>query len=696
MNFLRVILGLLLFLLLCAPAGAEEGQGAASITVRQQRPRIFLRRQAWDGPSIEKIKQWLRLPEYQERWKEKVLTSELSMNCALRYILESDLEAGKQALDRFMVYRSGGSSPSYWGIKDQRMAALYDWLYDHPAFTDEMKKDRVAYLEKRAEANIWYLESVKENPFYSRFPGALAGLTVIALSIHGDSPKADRYLKFAYDCLREKMGTIRQAEDGSTGGSSYGYHHAFTDLANLVACWRSATNWDAARWIKEHQGNWLERQMLFQMWMTYPSGAFVKDGDGWGRDTIDNKQYRMSTDAVTSMYRNGFGRTAADMIHQRWGIQDYHSEYIWEFFVFNDPEIGPRPLSELGRAEVFSPELLGMVCWRSGWEPDATMVHFRAGEGVDTHCTWDQGKFIIYKQRPLAIKSGDYIGFNTPHHRYYSSPWSANCLLFTWKKEAQGKYQRGGRRYLPDPALGFPFFKYSHANPHWPKGLFCFQDWKKLRSKSTYWAGDERLQRLYATAEPMGRLLESDANERWARVRADLSHTRRRKDGSLWKLWDWERQLVFLGYKYLIVLDRVRPSMDFEHRWTLHTTHEPRIEDDLLVVDNGPARLFCRTLLPTDASLTKIGGTGHECDLNGENRLPPDWKAVEPENLGEDTQMGAWRTDVTPPDASGECLYLHVLFAADTGTETMPTCTLERRGTELLVKVGTLAYTFAR
>jgi hypothetical protein len=383
------------------------------------------------------------------------------------------------------------------------------------------------------------------------------------------------------------------------------------------------------------------------------------------------------------------------MIHQRWGIEDYHSEYIWEFFVFNDPEVKPQPLSELGRAEIFSPELLGMVCWRSGWEPDATIIHLRCGEGVDTHCTWDQGKFIIYKQRPLAIKSGDYIGFNTPHHRYYSSPWSANCVLFTGKQQALSKYPKDERDFVANPSFGFPFFKYSHVNPYWPTGLFSFEEWKALRDKRTHWTRDRRLS-ADATVKPMGTLLEHDADERWARARADLTHIRRRKDGSLWKLWDWERELVYLGYKYLIVLDRVKPSQDFNHRWTLHTTFEPRIEGSLLVADNGPARLFCRTLLPTDASLTKVGGPGHECDLNGENRLPQEWEAVEPEKLGEHTQMGAWRTDVSPADASGECLYLHVLFPTDTGTGTMPTCTVERRETGLLVKVGTLTYTFAR
>jgi hypothetical protein len=614
------------------------------------------------------------------------------MKLAVLYLLRGERAVGKQLLDRFLQQRSGGHSPSYWGITDQRMAACYDWLYDHPDFTPEMKRNRRDYLALRCQANLWYLKEVKENPFYSRFAGALAGLTACALAIHGDHPKAEEFLRFAFDCLRERMSSIRRAEDGATGGSSYGYHHEFTDLANLVACWRSATDWDAARWIKDDQGNWLERQMLFQIWMTHPNGRFVKDGDGWGRGTNDARQYRMSIDAVTGMYRNGFGRTAADLIYKRWGLGDYHSEYMWQFFIFNDPTVRPRPLSELGRTTVFSPDLIGMVCWRDGWGSDSTRVYFRCGEGADTHCTQDQGKFILFRRRPLAHKNGDYIGWHTPVHLYYKSPWSANCVLFTGKEGAAEKYPKKEQAFIVNPSRAFPAFKYSGGNPSWPKGLFSWEQWKALRAKSTQWVAGKP---PFATVKPMGRLIEHEANDRFARARAELDHVRRRRDGSEWVLWRWQRELVFLGYKYLIVLDRVKAAEPFEHRWTLHTIHEPKVDGPLAVADNGPVRLFCRTLLPQDATLTKTGGPGQECDFDGVNALPKGWTKIDHEKLGPHTHMGAWRLDVRPVDGASECVYLHVLYPTDTGTTRMPPCTVQKRGDELIVQVGTLRHTFA-
>ncbi|HOX07384.1 MAG TPA: hypothetical protein PK280_13360 [Planctomycetota bacterium] len=678
----RALTAAVIGLILGAGWAAAAGEADPLPKVRLERPRIFLRGKAWDGPSVEKIKSWMDREEYKAHW-EKVERSfkteeKRNINLALLWLLAGNREAGKQCLDRYKEQRSGGVSPSYWGITDQRMAACYDWLYDHPDFTPEMKKNRCEYLALRCQANMSYLKDERENPFYSRFSGALASLTACALAIHGDDPRAEEYLRYAYDCLRQRMSTIRRAEDGASGGGSYALHHEYTDLANLVACWRSATDWDAAKWIKDSQGDWLQRGLLWQIWMTYPSGQFVKDGDLWAMDQADDTQYRMSIDAVTGMYRNGYGRTMADRIYKRWGVKDYHSEYVWEFFVFNDPEVPAKPLDELGKAAVFAPDYQGVTAWRSSWADDAAIVHFRAGESGDTHATWDQGKFIIYKQKPLAIKNGAYIGFMSPQHKYYKSPFSANCVLFYTKEGEALK-----------PALSyFPVFPYNSNNPLWPKGLFGWEEWKDLRAKTL---ADKR--------EVMGRLVETEANDKFARALGDMSYRLRKGGGEAQTVWDWKRELVFLDYKYLLVLDRIKAGRDetgkeIVHAWTLHTTYEPKVEGSLVTADNGPARLFCRTLLPEKAKFTKVGGPGHECDFAGENPLAKDWTELNPAKFGPDTQMGAWRLDVTPETPAAESVYLHVLFPTDTKTEKMPECSVEAKGAEFVVKVGEAEYTF--
>ena len=56
--------------------------------------------------------------------------------------------------------------------------------------------------------------------------------------------------------------------------------------------------------------------------------------------------------------------------------------------------------------------------------------------------------------------------------------------------------------------------------------------------------------------------------------------------------------------------------------------------------------------------------------------------------------MAAWRLDVEPADSKSECVYLHVLYPTDVGTESMPECSCHSDGNELLIKVGELQYTF--
>ena len=638
------------------PAGvglAAAGEGAAEDPkVRAERPRIFWRAKAWDGPSIEKVKEWMKTDEYKLREPKLRRDNAGAIAWAVLYMIEGDAAFGKKAVQRLKGFRIAGDSYSYQGIEAQKCAALYDWLHDHPDLSAEERQAVAAHMEQWADRVVDYLKGGGETPFYSRLSGAIAGLTLVGLALHGDSPKADAYVRVAHEFLTQKFGTIRQMEDGATGGGGYGYHHEFTDLGNLAAAWRSATDWDAAKWIQANQGDWLQRQLRFQIWMTYPNSSFVKDGDLWDGNAGDREQYRMAVDSVTGMYRSGFGRAWANDMVRRWPKSkwdnipwDYHTEFVWEFFVFNDPEVKPRPLSELGRAEVFSPKLHGMVCWRDSWADDATIIHFKCGETVDHHGTYDQGKFMIFKHKPLAIKAGAYIEYLSKHHRYYKSVWSSNVVLFT-----------GPNELGEQPKIDFD------GTPSWA-------EWKARRD-----AVEKR--------PPTGVLLATESNDAFARALGDLN-------GSVPKGCEWKRELVFLGYKYLLVLDRVKASGNIQHRWTLHTVNEPKVEGALVVVDNEPGRLLCRTLLPEKVKLTKVGGPGHECDYNGDNRVPKGGYKADNE-----LTIGAWRLDVAPEAAVPECVYLHVLFPTDTKTEKMPDCSVEPKGADLVVKVADLEYTF--
>jgi hypothetical protein len=635
-----------------AAAAEERYEDFRAPTVRSDRPRVFLREKAWDGPALERVRTWMGRPEYQF-WLGKLPSTTIGQ--VLLFKISGEAAQGVKAVEAFKRFQIGGDTPSYAGIEMQKCAAMYDWLRDHPEFDDASRTAKIAHMEKWADD---YLRQLKtggpSTPFYSRVAGALSGVTAVGLALSGDSPKADEYVKFAAWYLRNKFGTIRQMEDGATGGGSYGYHHEFTDCANIAALWRSATDWDAARWIKENQGDWLQRQLLYQVWTTYPNGWFMKDGDIWSGSHMDNRQFRMQVDTVTSMYRNGLGRAWADVMHSRYpkaDPTDYHREFVWQFYAMNDPTVPAAPLADLGRAAVFSPQLHGFVIWRDSWQPDAAIVSFKCGETVDHHATYDQGKFMIFKRTPLAIKAGGYLGgYKGSHHLYYKSVWSANCVIFTGEV--------GGKPFAGEQ----PFIDFD-GTPSW-------SEWKAAR--------DQQYKR-----PPTGVLRATEATEQYARALGDLT-------GACQPGSSWTREMVFLGYKYVLVLDRVKAAPGLKHRWTLHTVNEPKTEGMLITADNAPGRLFCKTLLPEKATLAKVGGPDHEFDYNGTNRP----HKQPPEKVFPEMQLGAWRLDVTPADDTAECVYLHVLVPTDTEAAAMPPCSVERRGADLVVQVADLTYTF--
>lgn len=620
--------------------------------VLNERPRLVARAKAWDGPSIEKFKAWMSRPDYQANEK---LLAKGGFSDAFRYQVMGDQAAGDKCVAWLKSLRHPAGrpdSPSYQGEDRFFEAAAYDWMRNHPALAkEEDRKPIIDYF-------LWWADYFKNHnspgctPFYCRNAAAHVGLASIALAIHGDSDKAPAYLEHAFKDFAN-ISSIRQMEDGATGGATYSYVHQFGAIGEAVSVWRSATDWDAAKWIKEKQGNWLERQMLWQVWATYPNGWFWKEGDLWDSSHRDRNEMTLPVESVAGMYQNGFGRTHLEGMYKRWGIPGcyYGPRIIW-YYLYNNPEIKPLPLDGLGRFEVFSPKLHAFVCMRDSWAPDATVIHFKAGDNVDHHGSWDAGKFTIFaKGAPLAIKNGYYKGYKSAKHMYYKSPWSANVVIF------DGPKAHGWQRGVPDL-----------------DGLASWTAWKAKRD----------------TLHPVtGVLTAQEANDTFARAAADLS-------GAVYlDQSKWTREVVFLGYKYLLVLDRVTPGPEVKTSWILHSINEPQIDaaKKLVTIDNAKARLFCQTLLPADAKIAKVGGDGKAfVHKNQKGEEVADWPYSK--GKGPEQMLGAGRFDVTPADPSAACVYLHVLYPTGTDTAAMPACSVDKKGDDLVVKVGELSYTF--
>jgi heparin/heparan-sulfate lyase len=114
------------------------------------------------------------------------------------------------------------------------------------------------------------------------------------------------------------------------------------------------------------------------------------------------------------------------------------------------------------------------------------------------------------------------------------------------------------------------------------------------------------------------------------------------------------RHFLFLPPNLFVVFDQVTATdPGFRKAWLLHSVGEPQIANGVVTIADGPGRLVCRTVRPERAVITKVGGPGKECWVEGRN-----WPPVEREWT---EAAGAWRTEVSPSLPAAEDLFLHVL-----------------------------------
>ncbi|MBN2814151.1 MAG: hypothetical protein JXQ80_08745, partial [Bacteroidales bacterium] len=114
------------------------------------------------------------------------------------------------------------------------------------------------------------------------------------------------------------------------------------------------------------------------------------------------------------------------------------------------------------------------------------------------------------------------------------------------------------------------------------------------------------------------------------------------------------------------VFDRILSDRtEYKKTWLLHSIQEPEITGNVFSISRtGPdykaegiynGKLVCRTILPKNASITKVGGTGREfwVEASQTNYF------VEKDNPA--SEPGAWRIEVSPANAQEDDLFFHAM-----------------------------------
>ncbi len=595
------------------------------------------------------------------------------------------------------------------------IAYAYDWFYSRFTSAEKARYQKILYnllLDLETE-----LVATQPSPLndvgYNRFEG---GLLTASIALYPDHPRGQEHLEFAITYSNDILETARQIM-GRTGGWHEGTDYYNIGISKVIPRmlweWRTASGQDLFR-----QNPWVEGAIFFSIYKMRPDITPSRVAD-------INLSYMVADNAVWPLsieYRNPYGlwfarRMTMDVAGyigaQRKPNGVDPSLYPWGYPDWS--EYAEAPPGDLPKAWIF--EGIGEVVMRSGWTEDDTVLEFKAGPSFWSHSDLDNGAFTIYRRGALAINSGAYAYYGDEHHlNYKRQTISKNSMTvydpadtFTTVVERPLANDGGQRRIDGYFGVGAPSIYDERL-------ALAYEEWSlgggagRLPSPSS--ASSLQLWKNQGDTFLMGRITAFDTNKEYGFVSADLTRAyTNEQSGSnpihrTRRVRQWNRSLLFAGYKYVVLFDQVSSyNADFKKRWLLHTINEPAVNgkdvsalrDDLVTSSFTFARglqyaspnfkqyqyngkLQMRSLLPAEAQIAKVGGPGREFEVDGQNygitlavdpwRSPAGVISTDPKKgPGE---PGAWRLEISPPAPAEDDVFLNVLYPSETNGPPMP------------------------
>lgn len=354
-----------------------------------------------------------------------------------------------------------------------------------------------------------------------------------------------------------------------------------------------------------------------------PDGKLLPEGDVFaGRVT-------------TAPYLLTAGLYRDPVLHGRFlAAPDVSSQDPIEFLLFFDPELDPAPVEDLPLGRFFPSPYSGMVM-RTSWNQrgaDPAIAEFKVKEWhFNNHQHMDAGSFQIWYRGPLAMDTGLYRTYFSPHDGNYCKRTVAhNCLLVEEPDESfvGGRWTNDGGQRWPNLA----------------------------REARTI----EQIQTLgYKAASTLASAIHLDQN--WSYLEGDLTEAYGAN-----KVDHHRRSFLWLGKPAegvecaLAVFDRLIAAKPAAvKKWLLHTAGEPEVFETGSHSGNGKASLVHQVLLPAAAEfrIGKAGGAGAEFLSGGQNWVP-DRPPVTTDEAGE------WRVEVVSSLERRDETFLNLLQAS--------------------------------
>jgi hypothetical protein len=448
------------------------------------------------------------------------------------------------------------------------------------------------------------------------------------------------------------------------------------NYAYAAQAYQQGASYGTVRFLSDMYAAWLFRRMgaapvfdpVQQMtpyhWLyaRRPDGQWMRDGDVYHSAYTNSTQYWSEPLAVmlpATYYNNPTlkheylkqsSQQSASFIHPK--------DSLWPVLLGNTAMSSTPSPATLPLTKYF-PDPAGLMIARTGWtdgmqvESGNVIATLKlGGDWFGNHEHYDAGHFQLYYKGGLAIDSGIYSGrdvadpaipleYGSAHDMNYHKRTIAHntMLVYDPNENFDGYANDGGQRFPGEE----------------PGTLAELANGYKVASVLRHQSGPQ-------AQAPDFSYIKGDLTAAYSS-----------------KVRQFQRSFVFLNLKNtdhpaaLVVFDRVSASdAGFRKTWLLHSQSEPEIAGDTVVVRrtewdynhtyqyNG--KLINRTLLPANAVLAKVGGSGNEFSVSGINY------PIQPEADYSTEEAGAWRLEVSPPTGNETDLFLNIMQVMDAGS----------------------------
>ncbi|QDV26782.1 hypothetical protein [Aureliella helgolandensis] len=678
---------------------AADACAADAYTVHSSHPRILL-----NSASVKELAKHCQGPlkaEYAElksNADRAVSTGQIKfidnkwatptdlMACGMCYLVERELgnpHADKYAVPIVQCWGDGSRITNKGHSAFGYHALVYDWIYD--ALSEEERK---TFGNALGQWLTWYTHKPEitligghweynqtwgvshMNVMHAR--DAIVQKLFISLAITGASTSYEADAKRFLDSWNTRIPRDCIPAFDAMGGSwaeshGHGSYGPISIVPWAFEAWRTATGKD---WFQLGNDSTFLKEM--SRWLTYLTvphtgrHAYIDDGGGSQHSSFDS-----SAPIIAKVYNDPLAQAAT---HQAFTEGSYRYGSVWQRLLM-DPEIGTQTPGEMQLPLGYLFKGAGHVFMQSHWDdPNATWAFFGAGPHIAGHQHDDEGHFLISRQGGLVGKGGGKGTGNDSDH-YWGGSLCFNILTI----------------YDPDESM-----RRHNENEN-----------------------DGGLRRLVYNNDKVerGNIAAFQHHPAFTYAAANLTQAYNSS-----KVREVTRQFIYLrnpqlgGDEYFVVFDRVHSTKAaYAKHFVLHMPEEPQFEgdsietiaghvyehkgaglistwlslpqdmgDEIPALSSGKSRMFLKTVLPQEASITKRGGAGHK---NWGHPLNPNAQYDHHNEGRERGPVANWRLEVAAPLAE-RSYFLHVFQVSQEGTQEMSSVELLRESDTVGVSIG--------